>query len=279
MTKVALFGAGGKMGVRLAHNLAKTTYDVSYVEVDPTGRERLKSVVGADCSEVADALRNVDVVILAVPDNAIGKVAASINGQLPSGSILIVLDAAAPYAGELPKRDDVAYFIAHPCHTSMFNDETEKEARTDYFGGNAAKQNIICCLMQGSEKAYELGADVARAFYAPVLKVHRASVEQMIMLEPVLSETVTATCLTIMREAIDEAVKRGVPWDMARDFVLGHMFVESSIIFEQIKGVRMSDGCLKAIELSKKVMFQHDWKRIFEPTAIRESVRAIVSDS
>ena len=57
------------------------------------------------------------------------------------------------------------------------------------------------------------------------------------------------------------------------------MFVESSIIFEQIKGVRMSDGCLKAIELSKKVMFQHDWKRIFEPAAIRESVRAIVSDT
>ncbi len=279
MTKVALFGAGGKMGVRLAHNLAKSSYDVSYVEVAPAGRERLKSVVGVDCSDVSEALRNVDAVILAVPDNAIGKIAASINSQLPAGAMLIVLDAAAPYAGEMPKRDDVTYFIAHPCHTSMFNEETEAAARADYFGGTAAKQNIICCLMQGPEKDYELGAAIARAFYAPVLKVHRASVEQMIMLEPVLSETVTATCLTIMREAIDEAVKRGVPWDMARDFVLGHMFAESSIIFEQVKGVRMSDGCLKAIELSKKVMFQRDWKRIFEPEAIRESVNAIVSDS
>jgi len=51
-------------------------------------------------------------------------------------------------AGEMPKRDDVTYFIAHPCHTSMFNDETETAARADYFGGTAAKQNIICCLMQ-----------------------------------------------------------------------------------------------------------------------------------
>ncbi|MCM0018378.1 MAG: NAD(P)-binding domain-containing protein [Tagaea sp.] len=267
------------MGVRLAQNLAKSAYDVRYVEVAAEGRERLKSTVGVDCSEVQDALRDIDAVILAVPDNAIGKVAASIGDRLPAGSMLIVLDAAAPYAGEMPRRGDVTYFIAHPCHTSMFNEETDTAARMDYFGGIAAKQNIICCLMQGPESDFAIGADIARAFYAPVLKVHRATVEQMIMLEPVLSETVTATCLTIMREAVDEAVKRGVPWDMARDFVLGHMFAESSIIFEQVKGVRMSDGCLKAIELSKQVMFTRDWKRIFEPDAIRESVNAIVRPS
>ena len=166
MTKVALFGAGGKMGVRLAHNLAKSSYDVSYVEVAPAGRERLKSVIGVDCSDVSEALRNVDAVILAVPDNAIGKIAASINSQLPAGAMLIVLDAAAPYAGEMPKRDDVTYFIAHPCHTSMFNEETEAAARADYFGGTAAKQNIICCLMQGPEKDYELGAAIAAAISA-----------------------------------------------------------------------------------------------------------------
>jgi hypothetical protein len=37
MTTVTLFGAGGKMGVRLSKNLAKTDFTVRHVEVSEAG--------------------------------------------------------------------------------------------------------------------------------------------------------------------------------------------------------------------------------------------------
>jgi hypothetical protein len=37
-----------------------------------------------------------------------------------------MLDAAAPHAGELPERDDITYFVTHPCHPPIFNDETTR---------------------------------------------------------------------------------------------------------------------------------------------------------
>ena len=56
MTKVALFGAGGKMGVRLSTNLAKTDFDVAHVEVSSAGRDRLKSELGFDTVDADAAL-------------------------------------------------------------------------------------------------------------------------------------------------------------------------------------------------------------------------------
>ena len=144
------------------------------------------------------------VVILAVPDTAIGKVAASIEGQLKPGTMIMTLDAAAPFAGHLPKRDDLVYFVTHPCHPPVFNDETDLDAKRDYFGGIAAKQHIVCSLMQGPESAYALGEEIARMIWAPVMRSHRVTLEQMALLEPGLSETVCATLLVVMRDAMDE---------------------------------------------------------------------------
>ncbi|THA37854.1 semialdehyde dehydrogenase, partial [Streptomyces sp. A1136] len=44
--KIALFGAGGKMGVRLAKNLKKSDYRVAHVEVSQAGQQRLKDELG-----------------------------------------------------------------------------------------------------------------------------------------------------------------------------------------------------------------------------------------
>ena len=71
--------------------------------------------------------------------------------------MVMMLDAAAPFAGHLPKRDDLVYFVTHPCHPPVFNDETDLDAKRDYFGGIAAKQHIVCSLMQGPDSAYALG--------------------------------------------------------------------------------------------------------------------------
>ena len=102
MTTIALFGAGGKMGVRLAKNLVGSSFELRHVEPSAMGRQRLKDSTGLDCVDADVALKGADVVILAVPDTLIGRLAAEISPQLAAGTMLMTLDAAAPFAGHLP---------------------------------------------------------------------------------------------------------------------------------------------------------------------------------
>ena len=274
MTAVALFGAGGKMGMRLGRNLAGSRFETRHVEVSPAGRDRVKEAFGVACYEAEAALSGAEVVVLAVPDTAVGAVARDLLPKLGTGTIVVVLDAAAPHAGHLPERADISYFVTHPCHPPIFNDETDPAAKADHFGGIAAKQHIVNALMQGPEAHYALGEEVARTIWAPVMRSHRITVEQMAILEPGLSETVCATLLDAMREAMEEAISRGVPREAARDFLLGHMNILAAVTFEQVQGV-FSDACNKAIVFGKDTILKPDWKRLFEPEEIAESVRRI----
>ncbi len=271
---IVVLGAGGKMGYRVSSNLRGAPYAVSHVEVSDAGRARLKEL-GLEAKSAQDVLPDADVVILAIPDNAIGRVTQQLEPLFKPGAILIALDAAAPFAGELPARADLSIFVAHPCHPPVFNDETDLEAKRDYFGGVKAKQAIVCALMRGPEAHYALAEDISRRMYAPVMRAHRATVDQMAILEPALSETVCATCLTVIREATDEAIRLGVDKQAAFDFILGHLNVELAILFDQMPGVRMSDAANKAVDNAKKVIFAPDWKRVFERDAITESIHAI----
>ncbi len=274
MTSIALFGAGGKMGVRLSKNLAKTDFDVRHVEVMPAGQARLKEAVGVECVEPDAALDGAEVVVLAVPDTAIGKVAGMVVPKVAPGTIVVILDAAAPFAGHLPKRADITYFVTHPCHPTIFTKETTEEGRNDHFGGVAAEQAVVNALMQGPEGHYAIGDKVARAIYAPVCRTHRVTVEQMAYLEPGLSETVCASLLVVMREAMEEVIKTGVQRECARDFLLGHMNILGAVIFEEVEGV-FSDACNKAIEFGKPMLMRDDWKKVFEPEEIAASIRRI----
>jgi D-apionate oxidoisomerase len=274
MTAIALFGAGGKMGYRLAQNLKTSRFEVRHVEVGDGGRERLKKGLGVDCVSPEPALAGAEIVVLAVPDTLIGKVAAGINSQLKAGTTVIALDAAAPFAGHLPARPDLTYFVTHPCHPPIFNDETDMVAKNDHFGGVAAKQHIVNALMQGPDDDYALGEEIARLIWAPVMRSHRVTVEQMALLEPGLSETVCATLLEVMREAMEEVIARGVPREAARDFLLGHMNVLGAVIFGEVEGV-FSDACNKAIAFGKPALMQPGWKRVFEPQEIADSIRRI----
>lgn len=274
MTKIALFGAGGKMGYRLAKNLKGSRFEVRHVEVSDAGKARLKDELGLDCVSPQEGLDGADVVILAVPDTAIGKVAAGIVDQLKPGTMVIALDAAAPFAGHLPERSDLHYFVTHPCHPPIFNDETDMQAKKDHFGGLFAKQHIVSALMQGPEEAYALGEEIAKTIWAPVMRSHRVSVEQMALLEPGLSETVCASLLVVMKQAMDECVRRGVPQEAARDFLLGHMNVLGAVIFGEVQGV-FSDACNKAIEFGIPALMRDDWKKVFEPQEITDSIKRI----
>ena len=269
MTTIALIGAGGKMGCRITDNLKKGSNPVYYVEISERGlnnlAERRLSATPQD-----EAVANADVIVLAIPDVAIGNVSETIVPAMKSGAILMVLDPAAAYLGKLPKRGDVTYFVTHPCHPPVFNDETTPEAKRDFFGGVAAKQAIVCALMQGPEEHYAVGERVAQAMYAPILRTHRITVEQMAMLEPTMAETISSMMVTVLGEAMDEAVKRGVPYEAAKDFMLGHINVQLAIVFEKTNP--FSDACLVAIEYGKKAMLKDNWRDLYNPEKVYEQI-------
>ena len=107
-TTIAVFGAGGNMGTRVTNALKdEPGYRMLNVEKSEQGRTRLRER-GLEISDQEDALREADVVVLAVPDALIGEVATDIVPDLKSGAMLICLDPAAPYAGKLPDREDVS---------------------------------------------------------------------------------------------------------------------------------------------------------------------------
>ncbi len=274
MTKIALLGAGGKMGLRLATNLKGSRFTVDHVEIGEAGRARLKEALGVDCVDQATALADADIVLMAVPDALIGKIAHTFVGQLKPGCAVIMLDAAAPHAGEMPERADVTYFVTHPCHPPLFKWEKTAEAQKDYFGGVAAGQAIVSALMQGPEAHFALCEEVAKIIYQPVIRSHRTTVEGMALLEPALSETIGATLVTALREATDAVVAKGVPKEAAMDFMLGHLGIELAILFEEFPG-QFSDGAKLAIAQAKPKLLQDDWLRVLEPDEVKASVRAI----
>ena len=92
---------------------------------------------------------------------------------------------------------------------------------------------------------------MAKLIYRPILRSHRVTVEQMALLEPGLSETVCASLLAAMKDALDEVVRRGVDPVAARDFLLGHINILGAVIMGEVDGV-FSDACNKAIETASR---------------------------
>jgi hypothetical protein len=244
-----------------------------YIEISPAGIENLRQR-GVTPTPRDEALADADVAILAVPDNLIERISAEIVPQMRSGALVICLDPAAPLAGKVKHRDDLAYFVTHPCHPSVFSYDVTPEQRRDFFGGVKAPQAIVNALMRGSEDDYARGEEIAKKMYGPVTRSHRVTVEQMAILEPALSETTAITCIKLIREAMDEAIRRGVPAEAARDFILGHINIELAILFEEIP-TQFSDGAKKAMERARAQIIQPDWKKVFEPENIRACLEEI----
>lgn len=278
-TKIALIGAGGKMGCRIADNLMKCEeYEVDYVEVSSLGVANLASR-RLQPTAMDKALVRAEAVILAIPDKLIKKITEENVPKMKPGTLVIGLDPAAAYAGVMPVRDDLAYFVAHPCHPPLFNDEVTAEARADWFGGVHAKHHIVCALYAGPEESYALGERIARAMYAPVMKSFRVTVEQMAILEPALSETLSGALIAALKEGYDEAVKMGVPAEAAWEFLSGHIRIEVGIIFG-FSGFPMSEGAKLAIANAKEKLFKPDWKeQVMNLEALKRSVRDITEQA
>lgn len=276
MTKIALVGAGGKMGCRLTDNFLKhPEYDVAYLEVSPAGIENLRQR-GVSVAGQATAIPDADVVILGVPDVAIGRISDELIPIMKPGSLVLTLDPAAPLDGVLFHRDDLGYVIAHPCHPSVFNWEPSEAAFRDFYGGISAKQSIVVALMAGTEAHYALGERVAQDMYGPIKDTHRITLEQMAILEPAMVETLAQTCMEVVREGYDRIVALGVPEAAARDFVLGHLRIQIAVLFREVNGT-FSDAAYKISKRAKPILFRDGWQRIFEMDDIREQVKDITS--
>src|SRR3954462_11355071 len=121
MTTIALLGAGGKMGCRIADNLSRhSEYRMLCVEVAEAGLERLRQR-GLEATPRDEALAAADAVILAVPDNLMAAVAGEVVPQRRGGGMVMGLAPAVPSAGLLPRRADISYFIPPPCHPPVFS--------------------------------------------------------------------------------------------------------------------------------------------------------------
>ncbi|HET7178792.1 MAG TPA: phosphogluconate dehydrogenase C-terminal domain-containing protein [Chryseosolibacter sp.] len=274
--KIALIGAGGKMGCRLTDNfIPNKAYQVSYVEVSEQGIANL-SKRNVQVTAHTEAVPQADVVILGVPDVAIARISQELVPMMKPGALVLTLDPAAPLDGVICHRDDLGYVIAHPCHPSIFNWEPSEAAFRDFYGGISAKQSIVVALMCGSEDHYKLGEKVAQDMYGPIHQTHRITLEQMAMLEPAMVETLAQTCMEVVREGFDKIVALGVPEAAARDFVLGHLRIQIAVLFKEVNGT-FSDAAYKISKRAKPILFREGWQKIFDMDDIKEQVRDITN--
>jgi ketopantoate reductase len=258
---VTVVGAGGKMGLRVSANLEKSPYAVRYCENSPHGRALLADL-GREVSETESAVKDADVVILAVPDVVLGAVSESVVPLMREGSILLTLDPAAAYAGLLAQRAGVTQAVAHPCHPSVFLERTTKEEWADNFGGSAARQDVVAAVETDDPAQQARAEAVVRTIYAPVGDVHWVTVKQLAYLEPTLVETVACMVGALLKEALHETVETvGVPEAAARAMLHGHVQIA---LTNTLRGSNpFSEGCLVAMDYGRETIIKDDWKRIF----------------
>ncbi len=264
---VALIGAGGKMGRRITPNLKKFGYRFVCCEKDAAGNDALRAE-GLPVMTTEEAVAAADIVVFALPDAAIPGLSRRLVPLLKPGATAITLDPAAAHAGQLTTREDCTFVVTHPCHPPIFGDRDTPEEKADLFGGTAAKQDIVIALERGEEAAFEEACQLCLKMFNPVVNCHRITVEQMAILEPAAAEVVVAMCACIMKEAIDEAVRRGVPEEAAKAFLFGHIQIPLAIVLKSSNP--FSDAAMIAVDYGRRHVLREDWKKVFEPEAIQE---------
>jgi hypothetical protein len=275
MPTVAIIGAGGKMGARLTNNLLKQPrYTLLVSEKGEAGIARLRER-GLTPVPPEEAAAQAGIVVLAVPDALMRTVSADLVPHMQPGATVLMLDPAAAAAQEVALRPDLHTIVCHPCHPPLFGEQESDAARRDYFGGIAAKQDLVIALLQGSEAALEEAEALCTVMFAPVVKVHRISVEQMAILEPAMAEVVAASAAVLMREALEEAVKAGVPREAATAFMLGHAQIPLAIAFGVIDSP-FSDAAQIAIRWGTERIIRPDWRTVFEPAQVRAAIHEML---
>jgi hypothetical protein len=273
--KVAIIGAGGKMGLRAAQKIgSQAGYGVLMCENNPDRARQLHDS-GFAVTALPEALEEADFVFLAVPDALIGRIAQEAVPLMKEGAMLIMLDAAAAYIGQLPSTSRVAMMITHPCHPAMFKEHPTREERQDHFGG-IATQDILVSLIQGSEESFFAGTELCRAVFSPVDKAHRVTPEQFAFLEPAMSELVVASAARWMKDSLDAVIQAGVPREAAEAFMAGHAQIAIAICFGAEKSP-FSDAAQLAIEWGTRELIRPDWRKVYDPGVLKAAIREMIS--
>ncbi|MDD2957275.1 MAG: phosphogluconate dehydrogenase C-terminal domain-containing protein [Lachnospiraceae bacterium] len=277
--KVAVIGAGGKMGTRTSNNLVTKfpdKFDVKLVETFPPAVEKIEKERGLKVTPVQEALDFADVVIFAVPDTLIQKLSAEYVPLLKPGTVFLILDPAAAVAKELTLRDDCTFGVAHPCHPSFFKWQDTEEAYQDRFGGEGGHQDIVMSKICGSDEKFALAQETARCMYRADNAFIMTS-EQIAFLEPTLVELLGATCLYAMAETVDEAERRGIDREAAVSFLTGHVFNLSANFLGYLPGKPpVSDACKVAIGLGDRLVLRDDWKKIWDDDVLKKVIATML---
>jgi D-apionate oxidoisomerase len=272
--KIAVIGAGGKMGMRVSNNLVKTKHQVSYVENSPAGQTRVTDS-GRTLRDSVAAVADADIVVYAVPDLALKTVTQALVPEMKSGAIALTLDPAAAYAGLLATREDVIQAVTHPCHPSVFLERTTPEEYADTFGGIAAPQDAIAAIESEDPAKRAIVEATVRVIFAPVIDVHWVSVKQLAQLEPTLVETIACMIGALLKESLHEAVHTmGVPEPAARAILLGHTQVA---LANTLRGDNpFSDACMIAMDYGRKTIIRDDWKKVFQDDELDKNLAAML---
>jgi hypothetical protein len=78
-----------------------------------------------------------------------------------------------------------------------------------------------------------------------------------------------------MKEAYDEVVKRGVPEEAARSFLLGHIQIPLAIVFGEVSSP-FSDAAKIAIKIGYKRIFKENWREVFEPEVVKDTIQKML---
>ena len=276
MTEVTVLGAGGNMGRRITRTLRDNPqYTLRLVEPGERGRSLIEES-GLQVVDQAEGLAGTDVVVFAVPDRIVRGIAAEVIPLLDTGTSVLFLDPAAVAANRVPRRDDISCFVTHPTHPPLYSllGEEDPAARRDYWGGGLATQAIVFAVAWGDEGQATLVENLAIDMFEPVSQSYRITVDQMALLEPALTETLTNGCIAVIREGMERVVAAGVPEEATRQFLMGHLQIGIALIFEQFDW-RLSEGAQLALNRSRKQLFKDDWHQIFERDAVMESLKQI----
>lgn len=231
---------------------------------------------GTVATPVEEAVAGSEIVVLAVPDRIVGPIAEDLVPRLDPGASVLSLDPAAAHAGRIPHRDDVNMFVVHPTHPPLYDllREDDPTARRDFWGGGLAHQAMVFAKAWGDEAAAPAVEQLCRDMFAPISRSHRVSVDQMVLLEPAMSESVTNACLDLMKQCRERVKQAGVPADAVDDFFMGHLQIGISLIFGELDW-KLSEGAVKAARESQEILFKDDWYRILDPDEVARSTRSI----
>jgi hypothetical protein len=274
---VSVIGAGGKMGTRITNNLAKTpdTVELYFCEASEAGIASIKAR-GFSTVPAETAVPKSDIIVLAVPDVIIKTVSVGIVKMMTPGTTLIILDPAAAVAKELELRDDCSFVVSHPCHPSYFTDQDTYDARHDYFGGVAGKQDIVMANIQGDETNFANARTISELMYAPVANSYVMGIRDIAFLEPTLVEILGASTLYAMAETVNEAERRGISRDAAVSFLTGHINILSAVFLGKMGNVQVSDACKVAIQLGNRLVLRDDWKKIWNDDVLDKAIATML---